>query len=136
MEKFHLIFVFLTLILSSQGGDAKGEVDMDILTKLKDSGALDNLQEELEKMLEAKEATEGDIPIAQAYAHISRVVKDRKYKVSDDLIKGLVRMRSVSESQVAHFHVMEEIAYGIDKILSKAPKMRIMSYLFLKQQQN
>jgi len=121
MEKFHLIFVFLTLILASYGGDAKGEVDMDILTKLKDSGALDNLQEELERMLEAKEATDGDIPIAQAYAHINRIVKDRKYKLSDNLMKGLVRMRSVSESQSAHFHVMEEIAYGIDKILSKGP---------------
>lgn len=121
MEKFHLILVFLSLILSSHGGDAKGEVDVDILTKLKDSGALDNLQEELERMLDAKEATEGDIPIAQAYAHIQKVIKDRKYKISDDLIKGLVRMRSVSESQVAHFRVMEEIAYGIDKILSKGP---------------
>jgi hypothetical protein len=124
MEKiqvFHLILVFLTLILYSHGGDAKGEVDMDILTKLKDSGALDNIQEELEKMLKTKEATEGDVPIAQAYAHIQKFVKERNYKLTDALMKGLVRMRSVSESQFAHFNVLDEIAYGIDKILSKGP---------------
>ena len=127
MEKsviFHVLLVFVTCILSSSGGDAKGEVDMDILNKLKDSGALDNIKEELEKMLdekEAKEGSEGDVPVAQAFAHIEGYVSKMGLKVTNSLMKALVKLRSESKSQADHFTVLEEVAVFIDKLLQKGP---------------
>ena len=127
MEKsiiFHVLLVFITCILSSSGGDAKGEVDMDILNKLKDSGALDNIKEELEKMLDEKEAKEGsedDVPVAQAFAHIEGYVGKMGLKVTNSLMKALVKLRSESKSQAEHFSVLEEVAVFIDKLLQKGP---------------
>ena len=124
MEKpkvLHMLLVLVACILSSYGGDAKGEVDMDILNKLKDSGALDNIKEELEKMLGAKEATEGDVPIAEAYGHIMVYVSKMNLKLTDSLMKALVKMRSTSTSQAEHFKVLEEVAVFIDKMLQKGP---------------
>ena len=94
---------------------------MDILNKLKDSGALDNIKEELEKMLDAKEATEGDVPIAQAYTHIQAYVNKMGFKLTDSLMKALVKMRSESKSQAEHFSVLEEVAVFIDKLLQRGP---------------
>jgi len=124
MEKpvvLHILLVLVTCILSSYGGDAKGEVDMDILNKLKDSGALDNIKEELEKMLDAKEATEGDVPIAEAYAHIQGYVTKMNLKLTDSIMKALINMRSTSSSQAEHFTVLQEVAVFIDKLLQKGP---------------
>jgi len=117
----HLFLVLVTFILSSHGGDAKGEVDVDMLNKLKDSGALDNIKEELEKMLDAKEGTDGDVPIAQAYLHLQGYVKENNLKVTEKLINGFVKMASTSDNQIKHFGVLDEVVTSIDKLLTKGP---------------
>jgi len=117
----HLFLVLVTFILSSHGGDAKGEVDVDMLNKLKDSGALDNIKEELEKMLDAKEGTDGDVPIAQAYLHLQGYVKENNLKVTEKLIKAFVKMASTSDNQIKHFGVLDEVVTSMDKLLTKGP---------------
>ena len=120
-----LLLLFLTSILSSHGGDAKGgDVDMDIVNKLKESGALDDIKEELEKMLDAKEGSnDRDIPVAMAYAHVEEYVKQNQLKVPEGLMKAMVNMPSASDSQAKHFTVLDDVASSIDRLLTKGPNV-------------
>ena len=120
-----LLLLFLTSILSSHGGDAKGgDVDMDIVNKLKESGALDDIKEELEKMLDAKEGSnDRDIPVAMAYAHVEEYVKQKQLKVPESLMKAMVNMPSASDSQAKHFTVLDDVASSIDRLLTKGPNV-------------
>lgn len=121
MEKskiLYLVLVLVTFIISSHGGEAKGEVDLDMLNKLKDSGALDNIKEELEKMLDTKDGTEADVPIAQAYVHLQGYVTKNNLKITEKLVRAFVKMGSTSDSQLKHFGVLEEVATLTDKLLT------------------
>ena len=120
MEKpkfLHLLLVFATFLLFSHYGEAKGEVDVDMLNKLKDSGTLDTIKEELEKMLDIKEAKE-DIPIAEAYEHLKSVVAQKELKLPESLMKALVHMPSTSNTQANHFAVLTEIADSLNILLT------------------
>ena len=118
LKVLHVLLLLVSLLLFSHNGEAKGEVDVDMLNKLKDSGALDNIKEELEKMLDAKE-TEEDVPIAEAYSYLKGFAKQKDLNLPETLIKALVNMPSTSDSQAKHFVALTELADSINTLLTK-----------------
>ena len=123
MEKLSLIRVVLfslPLLLCFHNGDAKGEVDLDMVNKLKESGALDEIKEELEKMLDSKETKE-DKP-KEAYAYLKSFLKQKNINLLDNLVKALADMPTTSDSQAKHFVTLTQLADKLALFINQGQK--------------
>ena len=136
MKKSTPIYAICTLLLvliCGNNGEGKGEVDVDILNKLKESGALDDIKEELEKMLDKKEASnedKGQEPKeasdeekrSLAFDHLRGYKDAKEINLPNKLIKALVDLPTTATNQHVHYATLTHLFDKLDQFINRGKK--------------